>query len=92
MDMHTHAYGGVVWYGGIGHKLIGADGGSECYRCGMFVDAVAYEELVPDCAGPGVTGHRWVADGADGNKCAYGDTPRVTGDTDTHALGSCTRA
>ena len=89
--MHAHSHGGVVWYGGIGHKLISADSGSECYRCGMFVDDSAVEELIPDCGGPEKTGHHWLADGMGGNECAYGDA-RVNATTDTSTLAACRRA
>lgn len=89
--MHLHKDAGVVWYGGIGHHLLGSDGGSECYRCGMFVDDTALEELVPDCGGPEVTGHHWLADGRGGNECAYGDA-RVDATTDTRDLPACRRA
>lgn len=89
--MHTHGTAGAVWYGGMGHKLLGGDGGSECYRCGMFVEDDVFEELIPDCGGPQTTGHHWQADGRDGIECAYGDA-RVSADTDTSALPSCARA
>lgn len=89
--MHVHKSAGVVWFGGIGHKLLGADGGSECYRCGMFIDDDAFEELIPDCPGPTHTGHHWLSDGGGANACAYGDA-RVNAKTDTRTLSDCRRA
>lgn len=89
--MHLHGTAGVVWYGGVGHKLLGGDGGSECYRCGMFIENDAFEELVPDCGGPATTGHHWQADGRGGIECAYGDA-HLDLNSEAGLLPSCTRA
>ena len=80
MTLHTVDDGGVVWYGGMGHRLLtDDDGGTHCYRCGMAADPGAIQEYVPDCAGPtGGGDHHWAA-GPRGNECAYGDA--VSGDT-----------
>lgn len=66
---------GIVWYGGMGHRLLtDDDGGCHCYRCGMAADPDALQELIPDCAGPtGGGDHYWIA-GPRGNECAYDGT------------------
>lgn len=73
-DFHNVNDPGVVWHGGIGHKLLTLDGdGVECYRCGMVAEPDVWQELIPDCAGPdGGNDHHWQA-GPDGIECAYGD-------------------
>lgn len=92
--MHDVADTGVVWYGGTGHRILGTDDGIECYRCGMAACGDAYQELIPDCAGPDVTGHHWVGIGA-GNECAYGDAYASAENAVRESYGlavGCTRA
>lgn len=91
--LHTVDDPGIVWYGGMGHRLLSTDDGVSCYRCGMAAEGSAVQEAIPDCIGPdGGLDHHWTADGSGiGNECAYGDyRASVTGS----AAGSthCTRA
>lgn len=62
----------AVWYGGIGHQIIGNDGGIECFRCGMAADDGADERLIPDCAADRGGDHHWMG-APNGIECAYGD-------------------
>lgn len=74
--------GDVVWYGGMGHRLLfSTDGpgddpaeeqGVQCFRCGMVADAGVLEDLIPDCYGSNGGDHHYVASPS-GGECAYGD-------------------
>lgn len=83
----------AVFYGGMGHKIIGVDAGEQCYRCGATWTLMTsnIERLIPDCAGPDAgQDHYWQdasTGGWDGTplalaiECAYGDGARVTPET-----------
>ena len=64
----------IVWHGGIGHKMLSTDDGSECYRCGMHLDSSVDDDhglqsIVPDCVGP--SGHYWTATTRDSIACEW---------------------
>jgi len=85
----------VVWHGGIGHNLLSIDGGGvECYRCGMAAEGSAWQELIPDCAGPNGGGnHHWMGHTDTCNDCAYGDASIGTdGYREDRVLAACSRA
>lgn len=95
--MHAISDTSAVWHGGIGHRILGIDGGIECYRCGMAADDSAWQELVPDCDGPAAGGdHHWMgeyaSDGTERNVCAYGDSWIGPYGGMEHAGGRCKRA
>jgi hypothetical protein len=96
LSMHpVNDPGSVVWHGGIGHKLLSTDGpGVECYRCGMVAEGSAWQELIPDCAGPtGGGDHHWMGHTHSRNECAYGDASTTTeGFRADRVYASCRRA
>lgn len=76
MTLHPVSDPSVVWYGGMGHRRLGIDGGTECYRCGDAFDDDAFQECVADCEGPDREDdpHYWMGardrSGAALNECA----------------------
>lgn len=93
--MHPVSDSGIVWHGGIGHLLSTTDDGIQCYRCGMAACGDAWQELIPDCAGPDGGGdHHYIgaysADGAERIECAYGDA--WSGRDGNESGGPCVRA
>jgi hypothetical protein len=93
MITHPVSDPSVVWYGGMGHRLLSEDDGAvSCFRCGMFADGDVPQELLPDCAGPeGGTDHHFIAS-PDGIECAYGDAAILDAGASPDPLEPCTRA
>lgn len=60
-DLHSVSDPDVVWYGGMGHRLLFEDEGISCFRCGMHAAGDAYQELIPDCDGPDAPERYWIA-------------------------------
>ena len=87
--MHPVSDPSVVWHGGIGHRLLSVDSGAECYRCGMDADDSAWQELIPDCAGPDSRqSHYWNGITTDAIECAWCGTG-VTPETDYATIPTC---
>jgi hypothetical protein len=80
----------IVWYGGMGHRLLSTDCGVQCYRCGMAADDSAVQEFIPDCE-PDHGDHHWIG-APNGNECAYGDAFLGPDDDPMMGLGECVRS
>lgn len=104
--LHPVSDPGIEWHGGIGHALLSTDpqesggpSGVQCYRCGMAAEPDAWQELIPDCYGPDVTGHHWQASETveygkrkPSIECAYSDGSVTDLGEDSGARGACSRA
>lgn len=92
--LHPVSDPGVVWYGGMGHRILSNDAGIECYRCGMAADDSAWQELIQDCV-PDARDHHWVGTYVGAfpkNECAYGDAFETPNGGVEQAGGRCRRA